>query len=120
MTVKEAAKKYHKCEETIRRWCRAGKLNCTITNKRDGYSITESDVLVSVKDIDPYVVGMTTRLKNLRRNMGFERAEVAKDLGISFRLYADYESGARDIPSRMVAKIANYYDISADWLLGLY
>ena len=37
---------------------------------------------------------------------------------ISQRSYSHYETGSRNIPVEMLIRLANYYDISVDYLVG--
>lgn len=39
-------------------------------------------------------------------------------LHISQRAYSHYENGSRDIPTDILIKIADYYDVSVDYLLN--
>ena len=45
--------------------------------------------------------------------------EVAAVLGIDQRVYSNYETGKREIPTRFVVTLAKYYKTSADYILGL-
>lgn len=55
----------------------------------------------------------------LRREKGLSQRLVAKDLGISQALLSHYEKGAREPGLNFVAKACRYYNVSADFLLGL-
>lgn len=58
------------------------------------------------------------KLKELRENLGLSQAAVARKLGISRQLYGFYESGDRDPSTDMLRKLADFFDISVDDLLG--
>ena len=58
------------------------------------------------------------RLKDLREYRGMKQKEVADILGIDQRVYSNYETGKREIPTRFVVKLANFYNTSADYILG--
>ena len=64
---------------------------------------------------------MTTNaiIKKLREERHFKQEEVAKHLGISQQAYSYYELDKRELPSRHVAKLAQLYSVSADYLSGL-
>lgn len=55
----------------------------------------------------------------LRQERGLSQRSVAKDLGISQALLSHYEKGAREPGLAFVAKACRYYNVSADFLLGL-
>jgi transcriptional regulator with XRE-family HTH domain len=44
---------------------------------------------------------------------------MAKYLNCSQQVYSNYELGQRDIPTDVLIKLANYYGVSTDYLLGL-
>ena len=45
--------------------------------------------------------------------------EIADVLNTTYQYYSAYERGVRDIPSHHIKTLAQYYNISADYLLGL-
>lgn len=55
----------------------------------------------------------------LRQEKGLSQRTVAKELGISQALLSHYEKGAREPGLAFVAKACRYYNVSADFLLGL-
>ena len=57
-------------------------------------------------------------LGTLRRERNYSQKKVATDLGISQALLSHYENGAREPKLDFVIKICDYYDISADYVLG--
>lgn len=58
------------------------------------------------------------RLKDLREDNDLTQIELAKVLNISQRGYSHYETGNNDIPTEILIKLANYYDVSIDYILG--
>ena len=58
------------------------------------------------------------RLRDLREDHDLRQKEVAALLGIDQRVYSNYETGKREIPSRFVVLLADYYKTSADYILG--
>lgn len=44
--------------------------------------------------------------------------EVAAILGIDQRVYSNYETGKREIPTRFLVMLADYYKTSTDYILG--
>jgi len=58
------------------------------------------------------------KLSRLRREAGLSQRQVASDLGISQALLSHYENGAREPKLEFVVKACDYYDVSADHILG--
>ncbi len=59
------------------------------------------------------------RLKDLREDKDLAQKEVAALLGIDQRVYSNYETGKREIPTRHLIVLAKYYKTSTDYILGL-
>ena len=57
-------------------------------------------------------------LRDLREDHDLRQKEVAALLGIDQRVYSNYELGKREIPTRFIVILADYYKTSADYLLG--
>ena len=60
-----------------------------------------------------------SRLKDLREDRDLVQKEVAAVLGIDQRVYSNYETGKREIPTRFVVALAKFYNTSTDYILGL-
>ena len=58
------------------------------------------------------------RLKDLREDNDLMQKEVAAILGIDQRVYSNYETGKREIPTRFLIKLADFYNTSGDYILG--
>ena len=58
------------------------------------------------------------RLKNLRLQKRLTQDRVAELLETSIRMVARYESGETDPAGDVVARMADIFDVSADYLLG--
>jgi len=58
------------------------------------------------------------RLKECRKNMSKTQREVAIDLGITESGYQNYELGNREPNHETTVKIADYFGMSVDYLLG--
>lgn len=60
------------------------------------------------------------KLKELRKQKpGLTQAMLAKQLGIAKTTYSSYEQGKRQPDYDMLLKIANYFDVTTDYLLGI-
>lgn len=54
----------------------------------------------------------------LRKEKGLSQKQVAADLGVSQALLSHYEKGIRECGLDFVIKVADYYGVSTDYLLG--
>ena len=62
---------------------------------------------------------VSKRIKKLRKDNGKTQTEIANFLGTSQSYYAQYENNKRDLPLRHFAKLCVYYNVTADYILGL-
>ena len=58
------------------------------------------------------------RLRDLREDHDLTQKEIAAVLGIDQRVYSIYETGKREIPVHHLIKLADYYNVTTDYLLG--
>ncbi len=58
------------------------------------------------------------RLRDLREDHDLMQKEIAAVLGIDQRVYSNYETGKREIPTRLLIILADYYKTSTDYILG--
>lgn len=58
------------------------------------------------------------RIRNLREDSDLNQATVAEYLSVSQRAYSRYETGERAIPVEALSKLADYYDVTVDYLIG--
>ena len=54
----------------------------------------------------------------LRKERGYSQKKAAADLSISQALLSHYEKGIRECGLDFVVRVADYYDVSCDYLLG--
>lgn len=59
------------------------------------------------------------RLKDLREDNDLMQKQIADILGIDQRVYSNYETGKREIPTRYIIILAKYYNVSSDYILGI-
>ena len=59
------------------------------------------------------------KIRDLREDNDKTQAEIAKILGTSQTMYARYERGANEIPIHHLVTLCNYYNVSADYILGI-
>lgn len=58
------------------------------------------------------------RIQDLRTDADMSQKQLSEILHISQRSYSHYETGSRNITVEMLIRLANYYDISVDYLVG--
>ena len=54
----------------------------------------------------------------MREDADLKQKEIAAILGIDQRVYSNYETGKREIPTHLLIKLADYYDTTTDYILG--
>ena len=59
-----------------------------------------------------------SRLRDLREDHDLTQKQVAKILNCSQQVYSNYELGQRDIPTAILIKLADYYNVTTDYILG--
>ncbi len=57
-------------------------------------------------------------LSELRRTAGLSQRKAAADLNICQALLSHYENGAREPGLNFVCRVCDYYNVTADYLLG--
>ena len=58
------------------------------------------------------------RMKSLREEKGLTMKDVANCVGLPYTTYVNYEKGAREPSSETLIKIAKFFDVSVDYLIG--
>ena len=61
---------------------------------------------------------LAERLKELRKEKGVRQEQVAVAVDISMSAYCNYEQGKREPTASVLDRMADYYDVSVDYLLG--
>ncbi|MCM1286645.1 MAG: XRE family transcriptional regulator [Bacteroides sp.] len=58
------------------------------------------------------------RIKLLRSEKNISMSQASKELRIPYTTYVNYEKGEREPNSEMLVKLANYFQVSVDYLIG--
>ena len=58
------------------------------------------------------------KLIKARKNSGFTQQEVSNEIQIARATLANYETGRTEPDIETLGKLIDFYNISADWLLG--
>lgn len=61
---------------------------------------------------------MYKRIRDLREDKDLTQTQMGEILNCSQRVYSDYERGNLDIPTAILIKLADFYGVSTDYLLG--
>lgn len=57
-------------------------------------------------------------IRGLREDKDLKQCEIAKIINSTQQQYSRYELGISDIPAGIIIKLADYYDVSTDYILG--
>lgn len=58
------------------------------------------------------------RIRELREDHDLTQVQTGKILSCSQRVYSNYERGELDIPTEILIKLADFYEVSVDYLLN--
>lgn len=58
------------------------------------------------------------RIRELRADHDLTQVQMGKILSCSQRVYSNYERGELDIPTEILIKLADFYEVSVDYLLN--
>jgi len=58
------------------------------------------------------------RIRDLREDSDKTQQQIADYIGTSQTMYARYERGANELPIRHLISLCEYYNVSADYILG--
>mgnify|MGYP002423955988 CR=1 FL=1 len=58
------------------------------------------------------------RMKELRKERNLRQEDIATELDIGITTYCRYELGMREPNASLLCRMADYYDVSVDYLLG--
>ena len=61
---------------------------------------------------------MQLRIKELREKSGISQKAVADEIGVSLRALQNYEQGTREPSYKILCKLADFYGVTTDYLLG--
>lgn len=58
-------------------------------------------------------------IRELREDRDLSQQQIADVLGTTQQVYSRYEKGINEMPIRHIITLCKYYDVSADYILGL-
>lgn len=62
-------------------------------------------------------MGLYKRIRELREDSDLLQKDIAEYLCCTQVCYSRYEAGLRDIPTEVLIKLSNYYNVSIDYIL---
>ena len=65
-----------------------------------------------------YEIMKFENIRSLRIDNGYTQRQIAELLGISQNTYSQYEIGVLNYPIDALIKLADFYNVSIDYLLG--
>ena len=77
-----------------------------------------SSILLNLFDIILYMEIFAKKLSELRTEKGISQAKLSKELGISDVIICYWENNRSDPTAPNLVKLADYFDVSIDYLLG--
>lgn len=60
-----------------------------------------------------------TRLRDLREDCDLTQEQLVEALGMHKTTYTNYEQGKPEIPFVLVIRLANYYNVSINYIAGI-
>ena len=60
-----------------------------------------------------------TRLRDLREDSDLTQEQLVQLLGMHKTTYTNYEQGKREIPFALVIKLAEFYNVSINYIAGI-
>ncbi|MBQ9845928.1 MAG: helix-turn-helix transcriptional regulator [Oscillospiraceae bacterium] len=61
---------------------------------------------------------MYKRIRDLREDKDLNQTQIAGMLGMSQTGYSKYETGENDVPTEVLIKLADFYNVSIDYILN--
>lgn len=58
------------------------------------------------------------RIRDLREDVDLTQKQVGEAINVPQRTYAYYESGQRMVPPQVLCALADFYNVSVDYILG--
>lgn len=62
---------------------------------------------------------MYPRIRDLREDADLSQTKLAQKLGMSQTGYSKYETGENDIPTAILIRLSELYNVSIDYMLGV-
>ena len=117
-TQSELGKKVGVSQNTFTNWENGSREpNFKTLRKLANVLETTIDYLLGEEEMTVQLV-FASRLKVLRVSNGYSQTQIAQSLGTVQGAVSKYECGIREPDLKMLVKIADFYNVSLDYLLG--
>ena len=117
-THSELGKKVGVSQNTFTNWENGSREpNFKTLRKLANVLETTIDYLLGEEEMTVQLV-FASRLKVLRVSNGYSQTQIAQSLGTVQGVVSKYECGIREPDLKMLVKIADFYHVSLDYLLG--
>ena len=74
-------------------------------------------LLQILHNIDEVIIVQYKNLRGIREDKDIKQKDIAKYLNVSQNTYSQYETGVISLTAEVLIKLANYYNVSVDYLL---
>ena len=64
-------------------------------------------------------MGTIQRLSDIRNEAGMSQAKLSEELGVTQQAINTYENSDKDIMTSTILRIADYFNVSVDYLMGI-
>lgn len=64
------------------------------------------------------VIALYKRIRDLREDKDLTQKQMGEILSCSQRVYSNYERGELDIPTEILIKLADFHEVSVDYILN--
>ena len=61
---------------------------------------------------------MYQRIRDMREDKDLQQQDLAKVLNCTQACYSNYETGKRSIPTEVWDRLADFYEVSVDYIMG--
>lgn len=82
------------------------------------YILNLTDQIVFEHDNNVAKTKHYPRIKHLRKTAGLNQTQLSCKLNMSQTGYSNYETGTCDIPTDILITLADFYNVSIDYILG--
>jgi len=73
---------------------------------------------LSLGDTMRYEIMKYENVRSIRIDKGYTQKQIGEILGVSQNTYSQYEIGILNFPVDAIVKLADFYGVSTDYLLG--
>ena len=71
-----------------------------------------------MKSINEVIGMLYQRIRDLREDQDLTQQKMGEILSCSQRVYSNYERGELDIPTEILIKLADFHNVSVDYILN--